>query len=191
MRLSRFLRRFRADETGSILIEGILVLPIMAWVSFGVFVFFDGYHAQAMNVKVAYTIGDAMSRESEVTPEYFDSLYDLQGVLAQTEEDHRMRLTAVRYTEQTDRYDVVWSHTRGGGQPMTNAALQGLLSQVPVVADQGVLLVTETWVDYVPVFDVGIEPFTFHDFVVTDPRFTSQLCYNTVNQNGSLNTATC
>ncbi len=60
--IRRYLRRFACDEQGSMLIEGILVLPALAWAYMGTFVFFDGFHAQSVNVKIAYTIGDAMSR---------------------------------------------------------------------------------------------------------------------------------
>ena len=36
-----------------------------------------------------------------------------------------------------------------------------------------------------------IEPFTFRDFVVTRPRFASQLCWNSVNDGGTPATSVC
>ena len=36
----------------------------------------------------------------------------------------------------------------------------------------------ETWVDYMPLFDVGLAPFTFEDRAVTQLRFANQLCFS-------------
>jgi hypothetical protein len=163
---------------------------LLAWL--GCFVFFDAYRAQSINVKAAYTLGDVLSRETNyVTPEYMDSLHALQALLTQTPEAKRLRVSVLRYDEARDRVEVRWSQVRGGGTALTTSTLAPLLPQVPELADGEVVILTETWVDYVPLFDVGIDPFTFRDLVATRPRFAIQLCWNTKNDGGTLSTATC
>lgn len=189
--LARALRAFRRDEAGSMAIEGILVLPLLAWVYVASFVLFDGFHAQSIKVKAGYTIGDVLSRETGyVTPAYMNSLYALQDVLLDTDAPRRLRVSAIEYEATGDQYLVRWSQVRGGGAALTNAALIGLRPKLPIMVDEEVVVLTETWADYVPVFDAGIDPFTFTDLVVTRPRFASQLCWNSSNTGGA-STATC
>jgi hypothetical protein len=189
--LRRLAQRFRRDETGSITVESMLILPILIWCYLGTFVFFDGFRAQSINIKAGYTLGDTLSRETGyVTPEYMDSLFSLQQFLVDTVEPVQLRITVFRYTASDDSYRVRWSQARGGATALTTAGLGTLRDFLPDMADNDIAILTETWVGYEPAFDVGIQPFTFSDLVVTRPRFASQLCWNSVND-GTLATATC
>lgn len=189
--LRRLARRFHHDETGSITVESMLILPILIWCYLGTFVFFDGYRAQSINVKAAYTIGDTLSRETGyITPEYMDALFTLQQFLVDTIEPVQLRISFFTYNAGTDTYLVRWSQTRGGAAPLTNATLATLRGALPNMANADNAILTETWVGYEPTFDVGIEPFTFSDLVVTRPRFASQLCWNSLND-GTFATQTC
>jgi hypothetical protein len=189
--MGSFLRRFLRDDEASIAVETLVVLPALLWAYLGTWVFFDAFRDRAINVKVGYTINDALSRETEVTPEYMDSLFALQRVLTATAEPVWLRVTLFRWNGAQSRYEVVWSQTRGGGQPLTTALLAQLAPRLPNMQPGESSILTETWVDYVPVTDVGLDPFTFHEFVVTRPRFATTLCFNTVNDNGGPATATC
>lgn len=192
--LGRFLGRFLGDERGSIAVEGMLVLPMLVWVYLGTYVFFDAYRAQSINVKAGYTIGDIVSRESGfVTPEYMDSLYQMQGVLTDTMEPRTLRVTAFRYVAATDTYQVRWSEARGPGIGRhTTGSLAALRGQLPVMADNRVGILTETTVSYEPRYDVGLDPFVFQDLTVTQPRADlSRVCWNTLNDGGTMATATC
>ena len=185
-------RRFLRDEGGSIAVESMLIMPALFWCYMGVFVFFDAFRAESINVKAAYTIGDVLSRETGfITPEYMDSLYSLQGVLTATTQTRRMRVTVINFQELNDRYAVRWSRTRGGATELTTASLAALRSRIPEMDDGEIAVVTETWMNYAPAFDVGIDPFTFQDLVVTRPRFASQLCWNSLNDGGGPGTAIC
>jgi hypothetical protein len=185
------LRHFLRNEDGSIAVEGMLMLPILIWCYLGVFVFFDAFRAQGTNVKAAYTIGDALSRETGyVTPSYMDGLFTLHQFLVQSPADVRLRVSVFRFQASDNSYRVVWSQVRGGGSALTNATLAVLRPQLPIIPDGEKLILTETWVDYEPVYEVGLDDFTFENLVVTDIRFASQLCWNSVN-NGTQATATC
>lgn len=185
-------RRFRRDQDGSMSVEAMLVLPILIWVYLGTFVFFDGYRAQSVNIKASYTIGDMLSRETGfITPAYMNSLFTLQQFLTNTVEPVRMRVTLYVFDGPNNRYVVRWSQVRGGSvAPLTNTTLAALRPQLPVQLNGEVAILTESWVGYEPTFQVGIDPFTFYDLVVTRPRFAPQLCWNNV-ENGVMATATC
>ena len=189
--LRKIATRFYREDSGSITVESMLILPILIWCYLGTFVFFDAFRAQSINVKAGYTLGDTLSRETGyVTPAYMNSLFSLQQFLVDTFEPVQLRITVFRYTASDDSYRVRWSQARGGGAPLSTAALGTLRGSLPEMANNDIAILTETWVGYEPAFDVGIQPFTFSDLVVTRPRFASQLCWNSQN-NGTIATATC
>lgn len=195
MPLPRPFRRFVRDQRGSAVVEAVLVFPILCWAYLGTFVFFDGFRAQSINVKAAYTVGDILSRQTDyVTPEFLDSMYALQGVLTDTDEARRMRVTAFKYRTDGDRLEVRWSKVRGDGvAPHTDGTLADLRDRIPVLADGEVAILTETWMEYTPPMDVGVDPLTFTEVVVTRPRYAlnNRFCYNSVNDGGTTRTEEC
>ena len=193
-RLARHAARFARDEKGSIAVESMLILPILIWAYIGTFVYFDAYRAQSINLKAAYTIGDVLSREAEyITPEFMNSLYALQDVLTNSDQAKRMRITAIRYEAAGNRFVRRWSQTRGGVTAHTQASVNALRANFPEMSDGETAIVTETWLNYAPSFDVGLDPFEFTDLVVTRPRFAlpGRFCWNSVNDNGTSATETC
>lgn len=189
--LSRFLARFRRDESGSITVEALLMVPMLAWFYLGTLVFFDVFHTQSINIKASYTIGDMLSRETDyVTPRYITGLWGLQQTLLDTTEPRALRITVFRYDETNDRYVVRWSRTAGGIAQLTTADLANMRDILPVMPDGEIAILTHSRVDYVPAFDVGLTPFTFDEYTVTRPRFAPQLCWNSV-ENGTAATAVC
>jgi len=190
--MRHFISRFLRHEDGSISVEAMLVLPMLMWAYLGTFVFFDAYRSQSTNIKAAYTLGDTISRETNyITPAYMDSLYELQQFLVSTDQDVRLRVTIYRYQEGDDTYRVRWSQSRGmASLPMTDAGLAAVRPALPVMPDGEVAILVQTWVGYHPRYSVGLNDFVFEDLVVTRPRFTGQVCWNSVN-NGDETTATC
>jgi hypothetical protein len=187
-----FLRNFLRDDRGSITIEAMLMMPILVWCYLGVFVFFDGYRAQAINEKTSYTLGDTLSRETGyVTPAYVDSLFQLTRVMVQRTTGVRMRISVIRYNQADDSYRVVWTQVRGGAIALTNTMLNSMEDAIPELPNNEKIILTETWVDYEPDYEVGMDEFTFYNIVPTDIRFANQLCYNTLNTGGTAATATC
>ena len=194
MPLPHALRSFLDDEGGSVTVEAVLFFPVLAWVYLAMFVFFDGFREQSVNVKAAYTLGDILSRQTDyVTPEFMDSLFALQGTLTDTPLAKRLRVTTVSYRASDNSYLVRWSRTRGTVPQLTNASLATMRARIPRMSDGEVSVLTETWMDYAPAMNVGIHPFTFSELVVTRPRFAlnGRFCYNTVNDNGTPATETC
>ena len=184
--------RLRRDEDGSVSVEAILMLPLLIWAFLGTWVFFDAYKAQFVNAKAGYTIGDILSRETGfVTPEYMDSLYDLQKFLVDRTDPIRLRLSVITYDEANDSYEVRWSRNRGGGGTITDTDVEGMRDMIPIMADGSSAIIVQTSMEYIPIYRNGLSDMTFDDFVVTRPRFAGQLCWNNSNTSTSQDTATC
>lgn len=189
--INRFIDNFRREDDGSIAVEAILMFPILTWAYLATFVYFDGFRNQSNNVKAAYTISDALSRETGyVTPVYLTSLYKLHEGLTTANYNTKLRVTVVTYSSDEDKYSVVWSEQKGRAGVLNDTKLDLLRDRLPVMPDNEVVILVQTWVAYEPAFSVGLEAFNFENFVVTRPRFAPQLCYNSL-ETGDLDTAIC
>ena len=60
----RILNRFSRDDSGSVAMEAMIVLPAMFWAFLVCFSIFDTFRMYNINQKAAYTVGDAISRET-------------------------------------------------------------------------------------------------------------------------------
>ncbi|MBM1221251.1 hypothetical protein JQU17_13535 [Ponticoccus sp. SC2-23] len=186
------LRRLARREEGSMSIEAMIIIPVLIWSMLGSWVFFDAFRAQFSNAKASYTLGDIISRESGyITDEYIDSLYTLQRFLAARPEDIRLRVSVIKYDEDDDTHYVVWSENRGGGGTIDDDDIENMRDSIPIMADAGRAIIVQTSVEFEPVLSGLIEPVTFDDFVVTRPRFSAQVCFNTNNSNPTAATAIC
>lgn len=181
------------DDRGSVTVEALIMFPVLVWILLATVVFFKAFHAESLNVKVTYTIGDILSREDQpITPGYMDSMFALQRAMTGSPEPQVLRVTAITYLGDDDDdgeegYRVIWSQTRGGGTPHTDASLAEIAgSQLPVMSEGQVTILTETWLDHTPAFMdwVGLDALTFHEIIPTRPR-APQFCWNTSNDSAS------
>lgn len=183
--------RFRRDESGSVTVEAMLMIPILAWFFLATFVFFDAFRMQSVNIKASYTIGDTLSRETGyVTSNYLNGLFSLQDFLLDTEERRELQVTAYTFNESRNRYEVRWSRGLGGMAPLTTADLAGLRDILPVMPGGEIAILTRSRVHYQPVYEIGLDDFTFDEYTVTRPRFAPQLCWNT-SATAPASTAVC
>ncbi len=190
-RIRAYLAAFRRDESGSIAVESMLMIPILIWCYLGTYVFFDAFRAQSTNIKASYTIGDNLSRETGyITASYMTSLFNLQALLLQTDEARGLQVTVYTYNVNNNTYAVRWSRGLGNLTAMTNSQLTAIRGILPVMPHGEIAILTRSRVNYAPDYEVGIDPFTFDEYTVTRPRFAPQLCWNSV-ENGNANTATC
>lgn len=191
-RLFDRLRKLSQREEGSMSIEAMIIVPVLIWSMLGSWVYFDAFRAQFGNAKAGYTLGDIISRETGyITDDYIDSLYTLQRFLASRPEEIRLRVSVIKYDEDDDAHYVVWSENRGGGGTINDDDLIDMRERLPIMADAGRAIVVQTSVDFQPVFGGAIGALTFDDFVVTRPRFSAQVCFNTNNANPTVATAVC
>lgn len=174
------LRRFGRSEDGTILVEAVLVMPTLVWVTLAMFVFWDGYRSKNIIQKATYTISDAISRiETDIDADYIDGLLGVMNYLLDDSQQAKMRVTSVTYKEADDDYQVLWSYSPGNNiTPLAQGvlAVPAFQAKIPNLADGDTVVVVETQVDFEPAFDVGMADLTIENFIVTRPR-SGRVCF--------------
>ncbi len=179
-RLNKVFRDFRDDETGSIAVETILIIPILFWAYLSMFAIFDAYRQHSINQKAAFTISDIISRET--TP--IDNAYLLgsRQMLAYLTVNHvddvAIRITSVKYDEVNDVYKRDWSKEKGWMPELTNNAVKELKDDLPTMPHNERVTVVETFVKYDPPFKTGLQERTIHNFVFTRPRYAPRVLWS-------------
>ena len=174
------LRRFRDDQSGALIAEAILVLPIMLWAYLALFVYWDVYRSINVSQKAAYTISDLISREmnaTPLTPSYVTGMRDLMQYLINNKQTVTLRVTSISYSAQNKRFEVDWSVSPDGAIPkLTTNGLASVANQIPAMSDGDHAIIVETKVHYSPAFNVGLSDKVLEQFVVTRPRFAPKIC---------------
>lgn len=182
-RIARALTRFGRDEWGTMTMEAVIMLPILIWWYLGGLVFFDAYQARSINLKAAYTVSDLISRSvsGEVATSDLEGLADLFGYLtADKGENAEIRVTLVRCAEDCDEatrtLELDWSWASGSQGRLSSGDLSGYQGDIPVMPAGDRVILVETFLDYEPVFNVGLSASAHEHIVVTRPRFVPQIC---------------
>lgn len=181
------LRRFAGDESGSMIVETVIVMPLLFWAFAACYVFFDAFRAETIHDRTSYTIADALSRQTQfVNGNFIDGLYELGLLLSEARGSSQLRVSVVRWDADDNRNYLVWSQVRGAGgmQALTDADLspQGPVAEkIPMAADDDRVILVETVAGYRPIADVGIEPFDMTAFTAMRPRYAAKrICYDPV-----------
>jgi hypothetical protein len=177
---------FLRDEDGVIAIEAMIIMPMMFWTFLSMFSFFDSFRAYSLNQKAAYTISDAVSRETQpLDNAYLNGMWEMFDYLAHTRAPSALRVTSVRFDEAANRFLVDWSQSRGwasilsgSGMNSDSATSQSWVDRLPVIPDGERLMLVETWDRYDPPFATGLEQQLIHNFVFTRPRYAPRVCWN-------------
>ena len=167
--------RFARDEGAAVVAEAVIVLPLFLWAYIALFVYWDAFRSMNTVQKAAYTISDMISREQNkngIATAYVDGMKKVMEYLIDEDQNVRLRVTSVTWSAPNNRFEVHWSRSPGNLMtPLTTATLQNYVSQIPTMAAGDYVVVVEAEVDYLPGFDVGLPNQTFHQFIVTRPRF--------------------
>jgi hypothetical protein len=177
-RLRTSLRAFGRDESGVMLAEFLILIPILIWGFIALVVYWDVFRTINANQKAAYSISDLLSRQEVVTEQFATTgLYDVFKFLVPGGREHRLRITSFEFDEgptaeaspktwgADDKYVFLWSRTTGttvrpdGFKPvnLVENDLKGMnLTIIPMMDDGKGAILVETWVDYTPRFDIGI-----------------------------------
>ena len=165
-----------ANERGSFSVEAVLMFPILVWAFIAMFVFFEGLRESNINLKATYTVSDLLSRETElITQDYLDGMNEVYAWLSRSGNDVALRVTVVRYDEDTDSHVKLGS----GGvdrDELTQLQVDTYISpHVPIMADASTAIVVETWTTFTPILDIGLTETDIYNVIVTAPRFDGQL----------------
>lgn len=184
IRLRNSLRAFARDESGVLLAEALVLLPMLIWGFIALVVYWDVFRTINVTQKAAYSISDLLSRQGVVNTQFVDGLSNVLDFLTPGVPDSRLRITSIEFNERDDRYELLFSRSPQGKVPAhTQASIQTLRPRIPILADLESVIIVETWVDYRPRFDTGVLNFTpgvsdqtFVQFIVTRPRNWRRIC---------------
>jgi Flp pilus assembly protein TadG len=178
MKLLRMhLGRFARDTEGQLSIEAAMMIPLIVWVYVTTFTYFETFRADSTNVKAAYAVGDMLSRQTDpVNQTYIDGMRDVFRYMTLARETPWLRVSVVGFDGQTNAFFLQWSNASSGHVPATLAELE---PNIPAMTPGDSVIVVETFMPYTPEFNIGLDPFTFRNVVVTRPRFAPQLLWTT------------
>ncbi len=141
------LGRFARDESATITIESMLVLPFFLQFYVAAYVFFDMFRMATINEKAAYTIADVISRRNpgaDVDQDYIDGLNTLFDYLIDGRGATWIRVTSVVFSGTNDRYEVEWSATTGGYPVLDTGIIQTHANYLPIMPDGDTVVLVET-----------------------------------------------
>lgn len=179
--LKSWLKAFRDDERGTVMVEAVICLPLLFWAIAASYEFFEIHRYNSARDKATYTIADMISREMQpVTPTYVTNAKTVFDTMVNDTGTNQLRMSVIKYDADTDRYSVVWSQTRGTGD-MTALSTSDIASGhdiLPQMADGEEVIVVESTSIYQPIFDVGLtSPKEIGSRVLTSPRFAPQIVW--------------
>jgi hypothetical protein len=180
LRFRQSLRAFARDESGVMLAEFLILLPLLIWGFLALFVYWDVFRTTNVAQKAAYSISDLLSRQEVITPEFVNGLQGVLTFLTPGTLGSRMRITSFEYDAGDDEYLILFSCSPQNlvtPATLTPVELDALRPRIPIMDDLDSMILVETWVDYRPDFDIGIlnvapdlEALTITQFVLTRPR---------------------
>lgn len=167
------LRAFGRDEKGTIVAEAVVVLPLFLWAYIALFVYWDAFRSMNTVQKAAFTISDMISREQTgIASAYVDGMSDVMEYLIDDDQDARMRVSSVTWSDDNNQFEIHWSASPGNSMsPLTTSSLQDYAYEIPTMAAGDFVIIVEIEVDYIPAFDIGMPDQVFRQFIVTRPRF--------------------
>ncbi len=165
---------FARREDGTIALEATIVMPLLFWTYLSMFSIFDAFRMYSIHQKAAFTIGDAISRETvPIDSDYLDGTQGLYEYLSRSQGMTSMRISSVWYDEEANVFNTDWSQTRGSISPLTSADTENWHNRIPVLIDGEHILITETWATYDPPFNTGLEEREIRNLVFTRPRYAT------------------
>ena len=184
------MARFGRNEDGTVVAEAVIVLPLFLWAYIALFVYWDAFRSMNTVQKAAYTISDMISREKTgKTTAYINGVKEVLEYLIDENQDARMRVTEVTWSDTDEEFKVHWSRSPGNAMtPLTTNSLQDYAYEIPTMNAGDYVIIVEVQVDYKPTFDIGMPDEVFNEFIVTRPRFVPCIPMDTV---GVPNISTC
>ncbi|WP_439521223.1 TadE/TadG family type IV pilus assembly protein [Marivita sp.] len=186
-RIKKLVSRFARDDKGDITLEAMIVLPALLVIFAATWVYFDVMRQHTINQKANYTIGDIVSRETEVLDDaYVDNARELLFHLAQAQgNDVDLRISVVQYVGDgvgQGSYQLIWSTSRGDWSALTQGDLVNYQNRLPILysGDQTIVVETRDW--YEPTLHLaGVDAFDISTYSFTRPRFAPQVIFEGIN----------
>ncbi|QCO57401.1 hypothetical protein EOK75_16940 (plasmid) [Pseudorhodobacter turbinis] len=177
--ITKALRRFTQNEEGSVIVEAVMVVPMLAWAYAGLFSYWDAYRSINTVQKASYTISDLISRsQGPVNDAYIAGMRNTMNYMLDAGDAGQIRVTSYRWSDLDNAYTIIFSRSPNGAMPqLTDADLLTLTANLPTLADGDAAVLVETHVPYTAPMAFGLAPEAIDQFIVTRPRFLPKLCH--------------
>jgi hypothetical protein len=172
------LRRFLAAEEGIVAVEAVIWVPVLLSVWIFLFSAATLYQTLIANANSAHTIGDIVSRQTDVlSPDDVAGLERLHRLISQAETDSEadLRLTTLRYDAATEGFTLLDSLASDIEPAMTQDDVNALAAQLPAIPDGDQLIVVETWLAHAPLSGLLDASYRFRQMVTVRPRLAAQV----------------
>jgi Flp pilus assembly protein TadG len=167
------LKTFIEDKKGASIVEFALLAPILLALLLGTVTLFDLFRNLQGVEKATFTVGDMMSRETEMNQSKLNSMLTLMRQMMPTASDGGLRVSS--FTRKNGAFLLNWSKPVGLAVPTTPVVTTGL----PSVAEGDSVLITESFVPHRAfVATFGLDAFTFRSTAIHRPRFVTKLNFN-------------
>lgn len=177
-----WLREFRDDERGTVMVEAVITLPLLFWAMAATYEFFELHRYNSARDKATYTIADMISREMQpVDATYVDNAKTVFDTITNDQGATSVRITVILYDVDADEYSVKWSQVRGPDTlgPMSTDAVRNAHAELPIMGDGEELIIVDSVSEYPPLFDVGFsDNLEINTRVMTSPRFAPQIVWD-------------
>jgi hypothetical protein len=178
--LKRRLKSFVRDTQGNMTLEVVIFVPFLLTVLASTFSLYDAFRFKSLNTKAAFTIADALSRETNaITPAYLDGMEATLNFLTQSENAYSLRVSTVQYDADSQSFDIKWSQGRGKFSTLQSGELAQMATNLPKLLDNEMIIVVETHTTYQTPFQIDaiVTDELFYNFTFTRPRFAPQLIW--------------
>jgi hypothetical protein len=189
------VQAFLKDESGVLLAEALIMLPILIWGFVALVVYWDLFRVMNVSQKAAYSISDVLSRqEFPISEDFIEGMPALLSFLTPDAAGSRLRITSLQMVEgpnnpanpvfdANDDFCLLFSRSSSPLiDPYTQSDLKALAPKIPDMNGLESVVIVETWVDYAPDFDTGVlntapgvKDQVFYQFIVTRPRNTRRV----------------
>lgn len=178
------LRSFHRDVRGTVTIESLISLPLLLFWLAATFCFFDAYKTINTQEKASGAIADMFARQQEgvpLTQQHLDGMNSVFKFMISDNGETNIRVTSVGYDPDNNSFVSLWSNATGGLLPITSGDLNshGIVEQLPELLPQQTYIVVETFTEYKPPFNVGLEAQQRQTFAPTPLRFVNSICWET------------
>ena len=169
-----FLNKFKDDDSATLTVEFILILPVLMTWFIGSIVFFDAFNSKATAQRTAHTIADIVSRQTSVDNSFVAELLVLQNRMMPRVSVGTVRVSSIGRDLAGD-LQMLWTRsTNIASTPLTMADVP--LSQIPTVANGESIIMIDTSVPFVPISDwIGFTAANWENHVAISPRFVEPL----------------
>ncbi|SLN32152.1 hypothetical protein PEL8287_01508 [Roseovarius litorisediminis] len=176
----KYLRSFRDDTRGSLMVETVITLPILFWALTATYDLFELHRYKSVREKATFTIGDMISREQDyLTTTYIDNTKALFDEITNDNGVNQIRISIVKYDQNIDKYKISWSEVRGTGGlvALTDADVANAHDRIPVLDHGKEVILIESNSVFHSLFNIGLKKDLRIDTrTFTTIRFAPQIC---------------